>query len=588
MLRLLSLLLLLALSLSFVLTATAPAAWADERPSAGPPGVSCDGIWYRVQPGDSWWRLARRTGLSMAALRRANPQARHPHDWLLIGERLCLPFKRAGVAQPTRGKAAPRPAAPLSVPGQPALSLSRPSLSPGWYIVQPGDSWSSLAARTGLSIRALQAANPYAARPNQWLVIGERLWIPRMPAALGRPVATPTPTYAPPSPPRLPPPRFRLPSPSPPAQPTPTPSPTPAPIEARWLCPRSVTAIETTAAAILAATAGDVEALRTHLGTCGAIGDDWGAVRQVELTGDNLPEVLVLAETLPLAQKPPQGLLVVLSQKGRQWSILYRVTTGPGLRLLGAGDLNQDGWPDIAWSETTCGVYACVTRVRILSRVAGRFTWWIEGDASMASATVTLADVTAQGQGLELVMSGGIIGTAAAGPQRAYTETWASLAGAPYTLLQRTYAPSDCLYHQILDANAALAVGREDNFAAAIAAYRRAASDPRLVACWVRENEVRELRAFALYRLAVAQAYAGDLASAEATIQELAATHPDDSYAKVADLWWAAYQPTRDAVASCAAVTVFAVKNPDTWQRLADFGFANPSFRASEVCPLLP
>ena len=47
-----------------------------------------------------------------------------------------------------------------------------------WYTVQPGDSWSRLSARTGISVAALQAANPAHIHPNNWLYVGHTLWIP--------------------------------------------------------------------------------------------------------------------------------------------------------------------------------------------------------------------------------------------------------------------------------------------------------------------------------------------------------------------------------------------------------------------------
>src|SRR3954447_6192105 len=47
------------------------------------------------------------------------------------------------------------------------------------YTVQDGDSWPSVASHTGISVEALQAANPdAAARENGWLMVGETLVIP--------------------------------------------------------------------------------------------------------------------------------------------------------------------------------------------------------------------------------------------------------------------------------------------------------------------------------------------------------------------------------------------------------------------------
>jgi hypothetical protein len=162
--------------------------------------------------------------------------------------------------------------------------------------------------------------------------------------------------------------------------------------------------------------------------------------------------------------------------------------------------------------------------------------------------------------------------------------TWASLAGGPYVLVQQRYAPSFCLYHHILDANAAMQSGLHDGYAAGIAAYRAAADDPRLVACWTRPNEVDELRAYALFRLVMAHAYAGDRAAADAVVEELGRRYPQDPLAELARLWWLSYRTARDGAAACAVAETFARRNPDTWQRLADYGFANPAFSAEMLC----
>ena len=39
----------------------------------------------------------------------------------------------------------------------------------GVYVVQPGDSWTSVARKTGFSVRDLQAANPGSVRASGWL-----------------------------------------------------------------------------------------------------------------------------------------------------------------------------------------------------------------------------------------------------------------------------------------------------------------------------------------------------------------------------------------------------------------------------------
>ena len=49
------------------------------------------------------------------------------------------------------------------------------------YTALPGDSWGTVAGRTGVTIDDLKTANPQALRPTGWLMLGEVLVIPIIP-----------------------------------------------------------------------------------------------------------------------------------------------------------------------------------------------------------------------------------------------------------------------------------------------------------------------------------------------------------------------------------------------------------------------
>ena len=69
-------------------------------------------------------------------------------------------------------------------------------------------------------------------------------------------------------------------------------------------------------------------------------------------------------------------------------------------------------------------------------------------------------------------------------------------------------------------------------------------------------------------------------------VADLAQRYPTDFYANLAELWWIAYRTTRDASAACAVARTVAERRPDTWERLADYGFANPTFTIEMICPM--
>jgi LysM repeat protein len=120
-------------------------------PPAPPPGC---GYWYTVRPGDSWSRLSSVTGVSISALKAANPAHIHPNNWLFVGHTLWIPC-----------------GAPPPPPPPPTCSYH--------YTVQSGDSWYAISRSTGVPVNTLYAANPGKVRPPSYVIyVGEVLCIP--------------------------------------------------------------------------------------------------------------------------------------------------------------------------------------------------------------------------------------------------------------------------------------------------------------------------------------------------------------------------------------------------------------------------
>jgi LysM repeat protein len=162
-----------------------------------------------VQTGDTLMLLAMRSLTTMAALRIANCLA----DTII------------------------QPGQTIYVPAQP---LPTPTVSPqcfppyGWvfYVVRPGDTMFSIAARYGLTLSQLMFAN---CRSIYTVYVGETLYVPWVsPTATEVPTATPIPPTDTPVPPPDPTRTPRPPTPTatntpPPASGTPTPTGTPVP-----------------------------------------------------------------------------------------------------------------------------------------------------------------------------------------------------------------------------------------------------------------------------------------------------------------------------------------------------------------------
>jgi LysM repeat protein len=97
---------------------------------------------YRTQSGDTMSGIAARFGVTLAALEAANPQIANPN----------LIFPNELVHVPS----SPAPAHDVT-PVPPAVIT---------YIVRPGDTMSAIAEAHGISLAALEAANPQVTNPN--------------------------------------------------------------------------------------------------------------------------------------------------------------------------------------------------------------------------------------------------------------------------------------------------------------------------------------------------------------------------------------------------------------------------------------
>ena len=136
-------------------------------------GGVCGGT-YVVDAGDTADSIAARCGTSASAIYAANPGI---SGTLYAGQVLMLPGSSNTVPStpipPTPATATVNNYNTYNYYNYPAASSS----SNGTYIVQPGDTFSSIASRYGLSVQQLWAANPQILNIN-YIYAGQVIYIP--------------------------------------------------------------------------------------------------------------------------------------------------------------------------------------------------------------------------------------------------------------------------------------------------------------------------------------------------------------------------------------------------------------------------
>lgn len=347
-------------------------------------------------------------------------------------------------------------------------------------------------------------------------------------------------------------------------------------------CPKNLAGYGDAIASNLNKAGSSPEALQAWLVACGAADAGTQAVTVAPITAPTASDAIVTIQAPASISTNPQGMLLVYHKGAKGYTLAHKHGGQGRIALIKAADVNLDGKFDLVYSDTSCGAHTCFGTLFVDSWDGKAYVDWITDDPTMAGPEYSVKDVTPQGQGSEILVHGGVIQSVGAGPQRAWTETYYSPKGATYALLSQVYDPSTCLYFKILDANRAFDAWALDGFDPAIEAYKAAIADRSATACGRITDEVATLRDFARFRLIVADVAAGSSTQAIPLAPEI--THP--ALKGAATMFLTSYQTNGSIIQACRDTIKYAEDNPASWQFLADWGYANPSFTPQDLCPL--
>ncbi len=189
----------------------------------------------------------------------------------------------------------------------------------------------------------------------------------------------------------------------------------------------------------------------------------------------------------------------------------------------------------------------------------------------------------------DLVLRGGLYGSAGAGIQRAYNEVW-SWDGSYVALADVWWNETPYRIHTLFDGNYAFALG---NYEKAIEKYKKVIYDDTLdnYAYTCSDEESYEAnQQYAAFRLALSYLELKNSENGLFWHNWLNAEFPESLLAQASNLLLETWQESNDLAQSCDAVTRFLENSTwDSWDTpwpLVETGYANPRLSSDTVCPI--
>jgi hypothetical protein len=313
-------------------------------------------------------------------------------------------------------------------------------------------------------------------------------------------------------------------------------------------------------------------------------------VSSADLTGDETPEYVVALmdpTAQPLGPLPPGQLFIFTCAAGVYSQAFDSGYTGdlsvPLIHYL--EDVTGEGPADLLYTVSLCGAHTCFDTLSVIHWDGGAMVNAVNGDTTLAYATVSLAPKPGGEFVRDIVMYGGTIGSVGAGPQRPLTNIW-SWDGFAYTLSSTFPDPALYRFHVLNDADDAALEGDQ---ATALLFYQRVIDDDTLLAWEPVVDEQSHLTGYARYRLMILRLLAGEASEAENRRNELlvefTAGAPGGEWSPAADAFFERFEQDEDAHAACSDVIDYLNANPDALLTLNSYGYENRTYDASSVCP---
>lgn len=386
-----------------------------------------------------------------------------------------------------------------------------------------------------------------------------------------------------------------------------TPTPGPATLEELGMPPDSLEALPGWVSQARAANV-DLDELCAVLA-----GAQWrqaqDACRAADLDGDGEEEWLLTLDSSQLQQEPGQPLAE--GHPGDLWivgaqGVVYQVredeapdffATAP--EVLELVDMTGDEQPEAVVVFSTCGAHTCYNYYQIISAHGGDIRNLVQLPADGQVLPESLPDAISlsyvdqqeirdatEDELPDLVIHGGIVGSAGAGIQRSRTEIWA-WSGQAITLEEQQWDETEYRFHRLYNAN--YAFDRQE-YDLARSGYENVVVNPDLEDVEFATGTASEVRdhsrQFAAFRLTLLPLLRGDITEATRWRNWLHAEYPEAAITAASARLLSEWESNGNNLpAACSTVTALLQSSNEPTGPLVDMGYNNPSLTAESVCP---
>lgn len=264
-------------------------------------------------------------------------------------------------------------------------------------------------------------------------------------------------------------------------------------------------------------------------------------------------------------------------------------------RLTALLDMTGDEQDDAILMYVTCGAHTCYNNYHIVSADGGPIRNVVAVEDESLPETVDLISMAyveeeqlldVLDDGLpDLVVSGGLIGSAGAGIQRPFREVWA-WNGTNIVLADREWEDTGYRFHRLYNANDAV---EDEEYSAARELYESVVVDPALEEvdyAYTVEQVRAATQQFAGFRLSVLPLLQGDITEATRWRNWLQEAYPNTPLSNAAGLLIETWQQNGNNLpGACSRVTSFLAGEANPTGPLEDMGYGNPILMAEDVCP---